>query len=90
MITVFSPELQTNSVLVVNQIRNQGIRAEIYTNPSAKLDKQLKYADRKGIPYVVIIGPEEAAKGLVTLKNMKEKTQQTIKIEALEKLLKNG
>ena len=90
LVTVFSPELQSNSVSVANQIRNQGINAEIYTNPSAKLDKQLKYADKKGIPYVVIIGPEEAAEDAVTLKNMKEKTQQTIKIEALEKLLKNG
>ena len=75
---------------VSNSLRESGINAEIYLDPSAKLDKQLKYADKKGIPYVVIIGPEEAAKGLVTLKNMKEKTQQTIKIEALEKLLKNG
>jgi len=83
LVTVFSPELQPNSVSVAGQIRNQGINAEIYTNPSAKLDKQLKYADKKGIPYVVIIGPEEAAKGVVTLKNMKEKTQQTIVIPDL-------
>ena len=83
LVTVFSPELQSNSVSVANQIRNQGINAEIYTNPSAKLDKQLKYADKKGIPYVVIIGPEEAAEDAVTLKNMKEKTQQTIVIPDL-------
>jgi histidyl-tRNA synthetase len=83
LITVFSPELQANSVSVVNKIRNQGINAEIYTNPSAKLDKQLKYADKKGIPYVVIIGPEEAEKGVATLKNMREKTQQTISIDKI-------
>ncbi|MBI5356894.1 histidine--tRNA ligase [Candidatus Collierbacteria bacterium] len=83
LITVFSPELQLNSVSAAAQIRDQGINAEIYTNPSAKLDKQLKYADKKRIPYVVIIGPEEIAKGIVTLKNMKEKTQQTITIKEL-------
>lgn len=83
LITVFSPELQANSVSIAGKIRNQGINAEIYTNPSAKLDKQLKYADRKGIPYVVIIGPEEAAKGVVTLKDMKKKTQTTVKTEEI-------
>ena len=89
LITVFSPELQPNSVSIASQIRNQGINAEIYTNPSAKLDKQLKYADRKGIPHVVIIGPEETAKNVVTLKNMKEKTQQILSIEELTVQLQN-
>ena len=88
LVTVFSPELQPNSVSVAGQIRNQGINAEIYTNPSAKLDKQLKYADRKGIPHVVIIGPEETAKNVVTLKNMKEKTQQTITVDKLINIFK--
>ena len=37
---------------------------------SAKLDKQLKYANAKGIPYVAIIGPEEAAQNEVKVKNM--------------------
>lgn len=87
LITVFSPELQSNSASVANKIRSQGVNAEIYTNPSAKLDKQLKYADKKGIPYVVIIGPEEAAKNVVMLKNMSEKTQKTISIEELIKIL---
>lgn len=90
LITVFSPELQANSVSVVNKIRNQGINAEIYTNPSAKLDKQLKYADKKGIPYVVIIGPEEAEKGVATLKNMREKTQQTISIDKIFEVISLG
>lgn len=87
LITVFSPDLQADSISAVCKIRNQGINAEIYSNSSAKLDKQLKYADKKGIPYVVIIGPEEAAKNVVMLKNMKEKTQKTISIEELIKIL---
>lgn len=87
LITVFSSDLQAYSVSAACKVRNQGINAEIYTNPSAKLDKQLKYADKKGIPYVVIIGPEEAAKGVVTLKNMKEKTQQTVIVEKLKEVV---
>ena len=88
LVTVFSPELQPNSVSVAGQIRNQGINAEIYTNPSAKLDKQLKYADKKGIPYVVIIGPEEIETKTITLKNLKTKEQTKTSFENLVSLVK--
>lgn len=90
LVTIFSPELLSTSLKTARELRDEKINAEIYSNPSAKLDKQLKYADKKGIPYVVIIGPEEAAKNVVMLKNMKEKTQQTIKIEELKKIIENG
>jgi len=56
---------------------------------NAKLDKQLKYADKKGIPYVAIIGPEEAAKGMVTIKDMRKKTQQTVPLEKLPSFLQD-
>lgn len=88
LVTVFSPELLVSSMKVSASLRESGVNAEVYLDPGAKLDKQLKYADRKGIPYVIIIGPEEAAKGVLTLKDMKEKTQQTITIEKLTKIFK--
>ena len=78
LVTVFSPALFTKSLEFSKSFRDQGINCEIYSNPNAKLDKQLKYADQKGIPYVIIIGPDEAAKGLVTVKNLKTKTQSTV------------
>lgn len=90
LVTVFSNELLVSSIKLADSLRESGVNAEVYLDPGAKLDKQLKYADRKGIPYVVIIGPEEAAKGVVTLKNMKEKTQQTLPVEELITILKNG
>jgi histidyl-tRNA synthetase len=87
LVTVFSNELAVSSNKLANSLRKRGINTEVYLDPEAKLDKQLKYADKKGIPYVVIVGPEEAAKNVVTLKNMKEKTQKTIFIEELIKIL---
>lgn len=79
LVTVFSNELLVSSTKLANSLRRSGVNTEIYLDPGAKLDKQLKYADKKGIPYVIIIGPEEAAKNLVTIKNMREKTQKTVK-----------
>lgn len=75
LVTVFSLELLDQSIKVAGQLRSAGINTEIYPDEEAKLDKQLKYADKKGIPYVVIIGPEELKSNLITIKNLKTKEQ---------------
>ena len=59
------------------QWRTAGLRVELYPE-AAKLDRQLKYADAKNIPFVAILGPDEAAKNCVTLKDLRSKSQQTI------------
>jgi histidyl-tRNA synthetase len=46
----------------------------------SKLDKQLKFADRKQIPWVAIVGPDELTREAVVLKNLKSGTQEEIKI----------
>lgn len=80
LITVFSTDLLLKSLEVSVMLRNANINSELYPDVNAKLDKQLKYADRKNIPYVIIMGPEEVKKGIVVLKNMKKQAQQEIKI----------
>ncbi len=59
------------------QWRAAGVRVELYPD-AAKLDRQLKYADAKNIPFVAILGPDEAAKNCITLKDLRNKSQQTI------------
>ena len=59
------------------QWRAAGLRVELYPD-AVKLDRQLKYADSKGIPFVAILGPDEAAQGSVTLKDLGAKSQQTV------------
>lgn len=87
LVTVFSPELLNRSIRLFDQVQGQGIETELYLDPNAKLDKQLKYADRKEIPYALIIGPNEDRANQVTLKNLKEKTQQTLPLETVLKAL---
>lgn len=87
LVTVFNPQFLENSLNLTSLLRSNNINTEIWLDPNSKLDKQLKYADLKGIPYVVIIGPDEVAKNLVTLKNLSEKTQETLDIEKLISLL---
>jgi len=74
--TIFDPTLIDTSIKIVNLLRKNNISAEFYLDLK-KLDKQLKYADKKGIPYVIIIGPEEAKSKVYKLKNMKTGEQKT-------------
>ncbi len=78
VVTIFNPDLLEKSQQLAQSLRSQNINTDIYPDPSVKLDKQLKYADQKGIPWAIIIGPDEAAKGLLTLKNLAAKTQSTL------------
>ena len=61
----------------MQQLRSRGIRCELYPE-TVKFDKQFKYAEKKNIPYVVIIGEKELADGTCNLKNLATGTQQTI------------
>lgn len=83
LITVFSPELLEKSLAASFNLRGKNINTELFPDPNAKLDKQLKYANQKGIPYVVIIGPEEAEKGVVRLKNMQTGEQKEVEVSKL-------
>ncbi|MDZ7587352.1 MAG: histidine--tRNA ligase, partial [Patescibacteria group bacterium] len=76
LLTTF-PETVKLSARTAQQFRQVGIATEIYPGEE-KIDKQLKYANKKGIPYVIIIGPDEAAKNMVTLKNMTTGQQETL------------
>ena len=87
LVTVFSPELLVQSIKVAEVLRGNGINTELYLDEAAKLDKQLKYADKKGIPYAIIIGPEEAEADSVTLKNLRTKEQEKMAVEKLCTLL---
>lgn len=76
LVTIFSPKFMERSIEVCYLLRAKGIASELYLDESAKMDKQLKYADQKAIPYAVIIGSEEIDTDTVTLKNLKTREQK--------------
>jgi histidyl-tRNA synthetase len=63
-------------------LRAKKIACEIYPDKS-KFDKQFKYAEKKGIPNIIIIGSDELSKKVCTLKNLTTGTQETIPFETL-------
>lgn len=65
------------------QLREKGIAAEIF-HEAAKMDKQFKYADKREIPYVVIIGESELQENNMSIKNLQTGEQQKISAAELE------
>ena len=70
------------SLRAVKSLRGAGISAELYPD-SAKMKKQMEYANRRAIPYVAIIGSNELEQGVVTLKNMNSGEQTTVAVTSL-------
>ena len=71
---------------VLAKAREAGIRAEIYPD-SAKMKKQMSYANAKNIPFVAIVGENEMAEGKLTLKNMVSGEQRLVTTEELIKII---
>lgn len=89
LVTIFNPDLVSESLKVAILLREKGINTEIFANENEKMEKQLKYADQKGIPYVVVIGPDEAKKNVVQLKNMATGEQEELDLNHLINHLTN-
>ena len=83
LVTIFSEGLFRNSIALATQLRQSNIETELYLDPAVKLDKQLKYANQQEIPYVIILGPDEVAKNVVILRDMKTGEQKEISQEKL-------
>ena len=71
----------------VTNLRQHGVKAELYPD-SAKMKNQMIHANRRNIPYVVLVGEEELNSGTYTLKNMKTGEQEKLNIQELLSTLK--
>ena len=73
-IAYFDDNLQTKYYEIAKELRNAGIEVEVYCGyfkGFKKMKKQMAYADQKNCPAVILIGSDEAAKGVATVKNLK-------------------
>ena len=72
---------------VLNKIRSAGISAELYPEP-AKMGKQMKYANARAVPFVIIIGSDEMNSGNLAMKNMATGEQEKYGLPELLEMLK--
>lgn len=77
LVTIFDESLWMESYSLAAELRAAGINVTSYPEP-AKLPKQFKFADRMGAKVTLVIGPDEATAGQVTVKNLSTSTQETV------------
>lgn len=68
---------------LASKIRRAGFQCETFLNPKQKFGKQLSLAEKKGFAHVLIFGEDEKSKGIVSLKNLKTRTQADIPLGSL-------
>jgi histidyl-tRNA synthetase len=87
LLTNFDSEAELYSLPILKKLRDAGINAEIYPE-AGKIKKQFDYANRKNIPFVVVVGSDEMQTGELTLKNMTLGEQEKLSIEQIIEKLK--
>jgi len=86
LVTVFDETLMLESVEFAAELRKNQIQTISVPEP-AKLQKQFKFADRLGVRLTIVIGPDEASEGKVTIKDLHNGTQETLtKIDAIQRI----
>ena len=78
----FGGEEERVSLRLAKNLREAGIACEVYPE-SAKMKKQMEYANRRAVPWVVIVGSDELASGRATVKNMATGEQQAVAFDEL-------
>ncbi|MFM9840071.1 MAG: histidine--tRNA ligase [Cyclobacteriaceae bacterium] len=88
MIAHFDDATLRYSLSIAHQLRESGISTEVYPDVT-KLKKQLDYANKKEIPFVIVVGSDEMKDGILTLKNMEKGEQEKLSVvEVISKLKK--
>jgi histidyl-tRNA synthetase len=86
MLLNFGGDNEIYALQVLQQLRNAGIAAEVYPD-AAKFDKQMKYANKRGIAYIILPGDEEREKKMVSLKDFTSGQQELLSVaDCIKKL----
>ena len=83
----FGGEERKASMALLKALRAAGVPSDIYPD-SAKMKKQMEYANKRAIPFVIIVGESERTEGVATVKNMAEGTQEKVAFDSLVEYLK--
>jgi histidyl-tRNA synthetase len=89
LVAIASANFLPKALSVLAKLRKNGINAEIWLDPTTKLEKQLKYTDVKGVRFAVIVGfVETEPLDEVILKDLHSRSQETVKINELVERIK--
>ncbi|HEX9372769.1 MAG TPA: histidine--tRNA ligase [Roseiflexaceae bacterium] len=82
-VTLFDAERAVAALQLAHELRQDGLKVETALDPAEKLGKQFKYADRKGIQFALVIGPDELARGEVVVRDLRSGEQRSVPRETV-------
>lgn len=89
---VYVEDTLADAAVIARELRDEGIRVDQSVITNKGIGAQLKYADRRGIPYAIILGSDELARGEVSIKNLvtgeQKEVQRALVMQELDMLLK--
>jgi histidyl-tRNA synthetase len=88
MVTIWNEDSIVESIALVAELRREGLRVDLYPEAD-KMGKQVRYASSRGIPFVLIVGDDERARGEVAIKDMKSGEQLSVKREDVASAIQN-
>lgn len=88
LVTVLDRSMMGDYLAMTFELRRAGIPTELYLGGSKSMGKQAKYADKQGIPIILMYGGDEKAKGSVTLKNMVQGRARSAAIKGREEWIR--
>ena len=89
-VTLFDAERAPASLRLAHDLRRAGLNVETALDAGEKLGKQLKYADRKGFRYALVIGPDEQARGEVVMRDLRSGEQRSLPYESIAAALRDS
>lgn len=78
LVAVFGDDGFAAAHRLAAELRAGGVNAEVFLGPPGRMKKQFRYADRKGIARVLVCGPDEAARGVVVIKDLRDGSQREV------------
>jgi histidyl-tRNA synthetase len=88
LVTIWDESSAGDALALARELRAGGLRVDVYPERGDKVGKQFKYASTRGVPFVAVAGPDERARGEVSLKDMRSGEQQTVHGSAAAETLK--
>ena len=87
LVVAFDQQCHLYGFDVVTNLRAAGIKADMYPQPT-KMKKQMKYANDRKVPFVIVIGSDEMETGMLTLKDMEQGSQSKVSVEMIKQQLR--
>jgi len=83
LVTVYDAEHTHESLALAARLRRAGIRTEVYVEEGRNLGRQHQYAERRGMPFSIVLGPEEAARGDAVIRDIGTREQVSVSLDGV-------